>query len=622
MVVVPPFGTTSPNLSFTAAVSEDGRNWEKVGTVSGPQPVSVEGYPRDFARPGQLFIPSISLSRVCRSRFYQVEFAVSTPMPQAFYMQWKVGEIEFFSHDQRVQIGGPYNFTSAWMSAGPGEEWVYVDLGALCEFDRVKLYWIARAAEGSIQVSEDAESWRDLHTLSEEAGLVDDVKLARPSHGRYVRVLMKRPTSPDGYILSEIEVYGRGGPIARPKRASAVRAARQLDRRLDLAGGTWRLQRISLVNGDGQDFSKLGFHDEAWVVATVPGTVLTSYLNVQAIPDPNFGKNQLYVSDSFFYSDFWYRTEFTAPELAAGKMAWLNFDGINWKADVFLNGEEIGRIEGGFMRGRFDVTSKLRPGENALAVRIEKNATPGSCKQKTYENGGPNGGALGADNPTYHASVGWDWIPTIRGRNTGIVGNVYLTTTGATTLEDPLVTTALPLPDTSRADVSIEVDVLNHGAAPVTGTLRGHFGEVQFEQRVSLDGRGEASDPIRKRIKFDPSTHPALRLQNPKLWWPVGYGDPHLYDMELKFEAEDGKVSDTKALKAGIRQMTYSEDDGVLKIWINGRRFVARGGNWGFSESMLRYRAREYDAALRYHREMNFNMIRNWVGQIGDNRVL
>src|ERR1019366_6040411 len=71
--------------------------------------------------------------------------------------------------------------------------------------------------------------------------------------------------------------------------------------------------------------------------------------------------------------------------------------------------------------------------------------------------------------------------------------------------------------------------------------------------------------------------------------------------------------------KVGIRQMAYTEDGGVLKIWINGRRFVARGGNWGFSESMLRYRAREYDAALRYHREMNFNMIRNWVGQIGDN---
>jgi len=629
VVVVPPFGTTSPNLSFTASVSDDSRTWEKVGTVAGPPPVSVEGYPRDFARPGQLFIPSISLSRACRSRFYQIEFAVSTPMPQAFNMQWKIGEIEFFSHDQRVQIGGPYSFTSAWMSAGLGEEWVYVDLGAECEFDRVKLYWIARAAEGSIQVSDDAENWRDLHAFAGEAGLVDDVKLARPSRSRYVRVLMMRPTSPDGYMLSEIEVYGRGGPIARPKRPAPGHSARQLDSRFDLAGGAWRLQRSSLANGSGQDFSKPGFQDAGWVVATVPGTVLTSYLNVHAIPDPNFGKNQLYVSDSFFYSDFWYRTEFTAPAIAAGKMAWLNFEGINWKADVFLNGEEIGRIEGAFMRGHFDVTSKLRPGKNALAVRIEKSATPGSCKQKTYDNGGPNGGALGADNPTYHASVGWDWIPTIRGRNTGIVGNVYLETSGAATLENLFVTSSLPLPDISRADVSIEVDVLNHRAAPLTGTLHGRFGDAQFEQRVSLDGSGDGSGDgsangsagatARKRIKFDPSTHPSLRLENPKLWWPVGYGDPHLYDVELRFELDDGTVSDSKSLKAGVRQMAYSEDDGVLKIWINGKRFVARGGNWGFSESMLRYRAREYDAALHYHREMNFNMIRNWVGQIGDN---
>ncbi len=617
-VVVVPQGSAAPSdMSFTVSVSDDGRTWEKVGTMSAPEPVSVEGYPRDFARPGQLFIPSITFNRTCRNRFYQIECAVLSAPPQGAYMQWRVGEIEFYNRDQRVQIGGPYSFTSAWMSAGLGEEWVYVDLGARCEFDRVKLYWIARAAEGSIQVSDDAESWRDLHTFAEAAGLLGDVKLTRPAHGRYVRVLMKRPTSPDGYILSEIEVYGRGGPVARPKLTSQILAAAQLDGRFDLAGGAWRLQRLSLVKADGKELSKPGFHDAAWLPATVPGTVLTSYLNVGAIPDPNYGRNQLYVSDSFFYSDFWYRTEFIAPALSPEKMVWLNFDGINWKAAVFLNGEHIGRIEGGFMRGRFDVTGKLLPGKNVLAIRIEKNATPGSCKQKTYENGGPNGGALGADNPTYHASVGWDWIPTIRGRNTGIVGNVYLSTSGSVTLENPFVATSLTLPDTSHADVSIEVDVLNHQASSVAGTLRGRFGEMQCEQRITLEGSSES--PTRNRVKFDPSTDPALRLQNPKLWWPVGYGDPHLYNVELTFELEDGSRSDSKTFKAGIRQMSYSEDGGVLKIWINGRRFIARGGNWGFSESMLRYRAREYDAALRYHREMNFNMIRNWVGQIGDN---
>ena len=118
-------------------------------------------------------------------------------------------------------------------------------------------------------------------------------------------------------------------------------------------------------------------------------------------------------------------------------------------------------------------------------------------------------------------------------------------------------------------------------------------------------------------VKLDPSAIPALRLQNPKLWWPNGYGDPSLYSVELSFEVA-GRVSDTKRFLAGVRQFTYSEDGGILRIWINGRRFVPRGGNWGFSEDLLRYRAREYDVALRYHRDLNFTMVRNWVGQVGE----
>ena len=168
--------------------------------------------------------------------------------------------------------------------------------------------------------------------------------------------------------------------------------------------------------------------------------MLTSYYNAGAIPDPNYGDNQLAISDSFFYADFWYRNEFTIPAPAPGQHVWLNFDGINWKAEVFFNGEKLGRIEGGFMRGRFDVTGLVQARrEERLAVRVEKNATPGSVKEKTFDNPDKNGGALGADNPTYHASIGWDWIPTIRGRDTGIWNNVYLTTTGPVTVEDPFV---------------------------------------------------------------------------------------------------------------------------------------------------------------------------------------
>ena len=605
VLFVAPSDSKPEDLGVAVLVSGDGREWKELGKVTNPTPVPVTGSPQS----GQRFQPSIPLRAASQSRFYRIELEAANAPPSAFFMEWQVCEVGFFHQNRRVEIGGPYSFTSAWMSAGLGEEWVYVDLGARCEFDRVVLYWMARAAEGSLQVSDDAQNWRDIQPLPEGTGNTDDLRLAQPVQGRYVRVLMQRPTSPHGYILSEMEVYGRGGFLAQPKPAPAARP----DGRLDLAGGAWRLERDSLVNADGATLSKVGFQDQDWVIATVPGTVLTSYLNIGAIPDPNYGENQLLISDSFFYADFWYRNEFTAPALTEGQRAWLNFDGINWKADVFLNGERLGRIEGGFMRGRFDVTGRLLAGrKNALAVRIEKDDTPGSMKQKTFESPGKNGGALGIDNPTYHASVGWDWIPTIRGRDTGIWGDVYLTLSGAVTIENPFVSTTLPLPDTSRADVSIEVELVNHASKPVTGTLRGRLAELQFEQCVSVGGSAT------QKVKFDPSNTPALRLQNPKLWWPAGYGEPHLYALELSFEAPKRKVSDTKASQVGVRQMSYSEEDGTLRIWINGRRFVARGGNWGFSESMLRYRAREYDAAVRYHREMNFTMIRNWVGQVGD----
>jgi hypothetical protein len=609
VLLIAPRNLKPEDLGVAVLVSDDGREWKELGKVTNPKPVPVTGSPRGFPQPGQRFQPSIPLRSASQSRFYRIELEAANAPPFAFFMEWQVCEVGFFHKSQRVEIGGPYRFTSAWMSAGLGEQWVYVDLGARCEFDRVVLYWIARAAEGSLQVSDDAQNWRDIQPLPEGRGDTDDLRLAQPVQGRYVRVLMRRPTLPHGYILSEMEVYGRGGFVAQPKPAPAARP----DGRLDLAGGAWRLQRDSLVNADGATLSKVGFQDQDWVIATVPGTVLSSYLNIGAIPDPNYGENQLLISDSFFYADFWYRNEFTTPALTEGQRAWLNFDGVNWKADVFLNGERLGRVEGGFMRGRFDVTGRLLAGrKNALAVRIEKDDTPGSMKQKTFESPGKNGGALGIDNPTYHASIGWDWIPTIRGRDTGIWGDVYLTLSGAVTIENPFVSTTLPLPDTSRADVSIEVELVNHTSKPVTGTLRGRLAELQFEQRVSVDGSAT------QKVKFDPSNTPALRLQNPKLWWPAGYGEPHLYALELSFEAPKRMVSDTKAFQIGVRQMSYSEEGGALRIWINGRQFVARGGNWGFSESMLRYRAREYDAAVRYHREMNFTMIRNWVGQVGD----
>ena len=567
-------GADAKEWVWTVSASNDGKTWTTLGRVSGkleapPPPPSGGNMAEVFAwfrRANPVLRPAIAFSAPQHARFYRVS------LDSAAGESWALAKVSFFDGNQQVEVGGPYRFSSAWMSEGAGTQWVSVDLGAPSNFDRVALSWIRRAAEGTIQASDDGETWRDIQALPAGNGTSDDVKLAQPSQGRYVRILMTRPASPEGYALSELEVWGRGGLVPQAHPAPPPRS----DGRLDLAGGGWRVQRDSLVHADGVTLSEPGFQDADWVIATVPGTVLSSYWNAGAVPDPNFGENQLAISDSFFYADFWYRTEFQAPAAAAGQRSFLNFDGVNWKAEVYLNGQKVGRVEGGFMRGRFDVTGLIQPGKlNALAVRIEKNATPGSVKQKTIERAGQNGGALGADNPTYHAAIGWDWIPTVRGRDIGIWNDVYLSVTGPVTVEDPFVRSTLPLPDTSRADVAIAASLVNHESKPVSGTLRGSFGDVPFEQAVEM-----APDATRT-VVLDPSNHPALRLDKPRLWWPNGYGDPNLYDVTLEF-VTDGQTSDAKAFRAGVRQFTYSEDGGALRIWINGRRFVAAAATGAF----------------------------------------
>jgi hypothetical protein len=612
-------------LTFSISTSADGHLWQQVATTTNPTALSPAGFPPDLVRGAHLYKPTLKLDNPSHSRFYKISLAIDPSATGAAFMKWMLGQVEFYAAGQRVEIGGPYDFTSAWMSAGSAEEWVAVDLGADCNFDRVALHWIARPAEARIQTSSDNHTWTDLETLNGRTGQLDDIHLAAPAHARHVRVLMTRPASPLGYILSELEVYGRGGPVAHPAPTPAPHA----DGSIDLAGGAWRVERASQIAAAGPALSQPGFADATWLVATVPGTVLTSFYNAGALPDPNFGQNQLYISDSYFCSDFWYRTEFDSPTTARNQIQWLNFDGINWKADIFLNGEKLSArgpsnaagsadptvpsISGGFLQARFDVSGKLAQGKrNALAVLIHKNATPGSTKQKTFEIPGRNGGALGADNPTYHASIGWDWIPTIRGRDTGIWGNVSLSTTGAVTLDAPFVSSKLPLPDTSTADLTLEVDLINHRPEKASGTLHFRFGDIEISHSVTVEPSSTTT------VKLDSTSHPQLHHKQPQLWWPTGYGEPHLYDVELTFLSTANAVLDRTSFKHGIRNMTTSEDNGRLTIFINGRRFICRGGNWGFAESMLRYRAREYDAAVRYHREMNFTMIRNWVGQVGD----
>jgi len=587
--------------SITVKGSNDGLSWTELGLY------------RDTAFHGTVlndlsFSYPVKFAAPANFRSYRFEF-----MGEGV-AAWDLAQVDFFNGSQEVFLGSPKVFSSAWMSDGVGPEWVSVDLGARSHFDHVLLDWLDRPASAALQISDDGKTWTTLKVLGNatqtaldaKASKLDDLKIS--GDARWVRVFMALP-SENGhrYILSELEVWGKGGPVVVPQQAVEAKTGEPLR----LSRGAWKVERASQVAADGKQLSTPGYGDASWIPATVPGTVLTSYLNAGAIADPNFADNEFTISDSYFTSEFWYRNEFVAQKSAhTGEHYWLNFDGINWKAEVYLNGALVGQVDGAAERGHFDVTALVKPGEkNALAVRVIPPMHPGGTKDK----GGQwmNGGAPGHDAPTYHASVGWDWMSTIRGRETGIWNEVSLTTSGAVRIETPRVASHLPLPATNTADVTISATLHNITAKAVSGKLHAEFGAIAIDEPVKIEANAT------KVVSLTPEHFKALHIANPKLWWPNGYGEPNLYDVKLSFVA-NGATSDSTAFKAGIREFAYNEDGNALKMWINGRRFIPHGGNWGFSESMLRYRAREYDVTMRYHREQNMNMVRNWVGSTAD----
>jgi hypothetical protein len=313
----------------------------------------------------------------------------------------------------------------------------------------------------------------------------------------------------------------------------------------------WYLALAPKVSAEGSAISQPGFKAADWWPATIPGTVLTTMVDRGIYPDPDYGLNNLAIPESLNKQDYWYRLEFKTPKAASGRQLTLTFQGINYKASVWLNGQPLGTITGAFIRGVFDVTKILKPGQaNALAVRVSPPPHPGIPHEQSIKGGpGENGGMMCLDGPTFVATEGWDWIPAIRDRNTGIWQPVILTASGGVKIGDPQVITTLPLPDTARANVEITVPLDNAASTPVRGTLTASFDQTSVTKELTVAaGKSE--------IKLTPAEFAQLTVQQPRLWWPNGYGKQELYTLKLSFAA-DGKQSDAKQVRFGIREISY-----------------------------------------------------------------
>jgi hypothetical protein len=359
---------------------------------------------------------------------------------------------------------------------------------------------------------------------------------------------------------------------------------------------SWKVKPQADVKGDSINVMKPDYNTSNWVDAVVPGTVFTSYVNAGLEKDPNFADNVWQVERKKYDRSFWYRTEFRIPENFSKEYIWLNFRGVNRRGQVFLNGTKLGVLDGFMDKGKFDITRFVnRTGNNVLAVLVSPPEPP----------------MANFASPTYVSSGGWDWMPYVPGLNSGITDKVFLSNTGAVAIENPWIRTLLPT--NSRADLVVAVDVRNASSGNAQAELTGLIqpGNIRFSQKVDVDaGRT-------KEIKLDKNVLSQLSVYQPKLWWPNGYGEPNLYTCTFTLKV-NGVVSDEKNVSFGIKQYSYDTDGGVLHVKINGRKVFLKGGNWGMSEYMLRVRGKEYDTRIRLHKEMNYNIIRNWLGSTTD----
>ena len=447
-------------------------------------------------------------------------------------------------------------------------------------------------------------------------------------------------------------------PVQMPERVAKVEAEIVLS---PLADNVWTITSgWEMCEGD-----KVMTDD--WYNATVPGTVLRTLVNQGVYPDPYYGLNNLSIPEDLCRKDWWYRCSFNLSDdmLAKGSLELL-FNGINYKADIWFNGQKLGNIAGAFIRGRFDITD-LAAAENKLAVHIYPPANPGvPHEQSPSAGGGKNGGALCLDGPTFICSEGWDWMPGVRDRNIGIWQDVQLIATEGITLGDTHVITDLPLPDVSYADLTVKTVINNNLDKEQKITLAGKLADITFTKEVTVPAGTQMP------VELGSEEIPQLKMKNPKLWMPNGYGDPNLYELELRCVL-DSKVSDTQTTRFGVRELSYEltvdapsakglriehnpladnhlgqlldhrmlrdtlgginipslaeginvkdvtviPQDGMspyLVIKVNGVRIFCRGGNWGMDDMMKDVSREHLEPYFILHKEANFNMIRNWTG--------
>jgi exo-1,4-beta-D-glucosaminidase len=373
----------------------------------------------------------------------------------------------------------------------------------------------------------------------------------------------------------------------------------------------WAIGSSADVHESGAALSTPDVNTRNWYRATLPSTVVSALVADRVYPDPYFGMNLRSISgtsypistnfsgaqmppDSPFRHSWWYRTVFDLPAEYRGKTIWLGFDGINFRANVWMNGKQIAaadKMAGAWRLFEFDVTAAAQPGgKNSLAIEVFP------------------------PDPHDLAITFVDWNPMPPDKDMGIWRDVYISATGPVAIRFPNVITHLNMLSVDSAQLTVTAQLKNASGANVDGVLKGKIEGIEFSQPVQLG-------PHEPRVvRFTPDKFAQLKIEHAKLWWPAQVGGQDLYPLDLQFEA-GGQLSDASHIQFGIREVTAQVDDkGHLLFRINGKNILIRGAGYTF-DMMLRASPERQENELKYVRDMNLNTVR-LEGKIEDDHFL
>jgi exo-1,4-beta-D-glucosaminidase len=289
-----------------------------------------------------------------------------------------------------------------------------------------------------------------------------------------------------------------------------VYAQRSIDGSVALHDG-WGLHSGCNFFDNGDRISSASYKEQGWRTITVPSTVLAAQVASGEFKAPYYARNLRHIpgtgypigkvfsnlpmpQNSPYRCAWWYRRSFHVASMPTGGHLWLHFAGINYRANIWLNGKLVAndtQIAGAYRVYDVDATgAAAKDGENTLAIEVYA----------------PHQTDLG---------INWvDWNPSPPDKDMGLVGPVSVRVAGPVLLSAPTVATHFTDATLSTADLTVYAQLRNSSGTPVDATVNADLLGLHLKKPVKLAPWETTT------ITFTPQEFPALHVQHPQIWWP------------------------------------------------------------------------------------------------------